>query len=52
MKNYNANITTKALAIKKETSLDIIRNFQINVVRISSKAIFLTFVLTLLNMVV
>ena len=52
MKKLNSDVTTKALTIRKENNLDIIRNFTINVVRVSSKAIFATFALTLLNLVV
>ena len=51
MKNYNTNAST-ALVIRKETSLTVIHNITNNVFRISSKAIFITFALTLLNMVV
>lgn len=52
MKNYTIDTPTTALAIKKETSLTIIHNITNNVFRISSKALFVTFALTLLNMVV
>ena len=48
----DTNTTTRALTIRKETSLTIIHNVTTAVVRISSKAILATFVLTLLNLVV
>ena len=51
MKNYNTNAST-ALVVKKETSLTVIHNITNNMIRISSKAFFITFALTLLNMVV
>lgn len=51
MKNYNTNTST-ALVIRKQTSLTIIHNITNNVFRISGKAFFITFALTLLNMVV
>lgn len=51
MKNYNTNTST-ALVVRKETSLTVIHNITNNVFRISGKAIFITFALTLLNMVV
>ena len=51
MKNIIQNNST-SLVIKKETSLTVIHNITNNIFRISSKAFFLTFALTLLNMVV
>ena len=51
MKNiiqYNST----SLVIKKETSLTVIHNNTNNMIRISSKAFFITFALTLLNMVI
>lgn len=44
--------TTRALTIRKENSLTVVHNFAISIIRISSKAIFATFALTLLNLVV
>lgn len=44
--------TTKALTVRKENSLAVVHNFTTAVVRISSKTIFATFALTLLNLVV
>lgn len=52
MKNLNSEITTKALTVRKETNLTVVQNFATTVVRLSSKAIFATFALTLLNLVV
>ena len=52
MKKSNSKITTKALTVRKETSLTVIQNFTTSIVRVSSKAIFATFALTLLNLVV
>lgn len=52
MKKSNSNVTTKALTVRKETSLTVIQNITTSIVRISSKAIFATFALTLLNLVI
>ena len=52
MKKFNSEVTTKALTVRKETSLTVVQNFTTAVVRISSKAIFATFALTLLNLVI
>lgn len=52
MKTLNLNITTKALTVRKPNSLAVIHNFRITAVRISSKAIFATIALTLLNLVI
>lgn len=51
MKNIIQNNST-TLVVKKESNLTIIHNITNNVFRISSKAFFITFALTLLNMVV
>ena len=48
----NANITTNALAIRKENSLDIVRRFTSTTFRISAKAIGAAIALTLLNLVI
>ena len=52
MKKLNSEVTTKALTVRKETSLTVLQNLTISVVRSSSKAILATFALTLLNLVV
>ena len=52
MKKLNSDVTTKALTLKKETRLTVVQNFTYTIIRISSKAMFATFALTLLNMVV
>lgn len=52
MKKLNSEVTTKALTVRKENSLAVIHNFTTTVVRVSSKAIFATFALTLLNLVI
>lgn len=48
----DTNTTCTALTVKKETSLAIVHNLTITAMRISKKAIFATFALTLLNMVI
>ena len=48
----DTNTTSKALTVRKETSLTVVQNFTTTVVRISSKAIFATFALTWLNLVI
>ena len=48
----NTNTTSQALTIRKETGLTVAKNFTATVIRISSKAIFATFALTLLNLVI
>lgn len=52
MRTYNSSLTTTALTIRKETSLDIVRRFTSTTIRISAKAIFATIALTLLNLVI
>lgn len=52
MKNINTNSTTNALTVKKESSLTIIQNVALTVVRVSSKALLATFALTFLNIFV
>lgn len=52
MRDFNTNTTTKALTIKKESSLALIHNFTYTAVRISKKAIFATIALSVLNMFV
>ena len=48
----DTNTTSKALTVRKENSLAVIRNFTYTAMRISRKAIFATFALTLLNLVI
>ena len=48
----NTNITSNALTIRKENSLDIVRRFTFTTFRISAKAIFGAIALTLLNLVI
>lgn len=48
----DTNTTCKALTLKKENSLAVVRSFTVTAIRISRKAIFATFALTLLNMVI
>ena len=48
----NTNSTSKALTVRKENSLAVIRNFTYTAMRISSKTIFAAFALTLLNLVI
>ena len=48
----NANITTNALAIRKENSLDIVRRFTSTTFRISDKTIGKKNNITLLNLVI
>ena len=52
MKNYNIPVTTKALTIKPENSLTIIKSYAYTAVRMSAKAILACIALTLLNMVI
>lgn len=52
MKNINTNATTKALTIKKENSLAIVKNVSLTVVRVSSKALLACISLTLLNLLI
>lgn len=52
MKKTNSEVTTKALTVRKETRLTVVQHYTTAIVRISSKAIFTTFALTLLNLVV
>ena len=50
---YDHNTGIKiSLTVRKETSLTVVQNFTTTVVRISSKAIFAAFALTLLNLVI
>lgn len=52
MRNFDANTTTKVLAIKKESSLSLIQNITYTAIRISGKAIFAAIALSVLNMFV
>lgn len=48
----DTNTTNKALTVRKENSLAVIRNFTYTAMRISRKAILAAFALTLLNLVI
>lgn len=53
MKTFiDTNNNTKALVIRKESSLVIVHNAILQTVKISKKVIFATITLTLLNMVI
>lgn len=48
----NTNTTITALTVRKNTSLTVVHNFKVKIVRVSAKAIFSTIALTLLNFVI
>lgn len=48
----DTNTTSKALTVRKENSLTVIKNVTTTAIRISSKAIFACIALTLLNLVI
>ena len=52
MRNFDANTTEKNLTVKKENRLALIHNVTYTTIRISKKAIFSAFALSMLNMFV
>lgn len=48
----DTNTTSTALTVRKKNSLTVIHNFTYTAMRISRKAIFAAFSLTLLNLVI